>query len=73
MTKEELNDQANALLTERELLKERLNHIENLSADEKAELYTSFRRNFNVILQIEKALDKMEIDEALAFLKELLG
>lgn len=70
MSKEELKQLIDELMEYRFSLVEKLSHIDNLTIEEKKNLYNSFKENSQLLVQAEHELSKLEFQEWWSFIEQ---
>lgn len=70
MDREELLSIAKILVKERYVLEEKLINIEQLTLEDKNELYESFQNNFDLMRSVENELKNMEVQNWWEFIEQ---
>jgi superfamily II RNA helicase len=70
MDREELQKNIDELLKQRYELEEKLSQSKEITFEEKEVLYQSFKKNFEMLLQIERVTKEMEVQEWWIFIKQ---
>lgn len=70
MDREELLSIAKILVKERYVLEEKLINIEQLTLEDKNELYESFQNNFDLMRSVENELKNMEVQKWWEFIEQ---
>ena len=70
MDREELQQNIDELLKQRYEFEEKLSQSKEITFEEKEVLYQSFKKNFEMLLQIERVTKEMEVQEWWVFIKQ---
>jgi hypothetical protein len=70
MNREELQQNIDELLKQRYEFEEKLSQSKEITFEEKEVLYQSFKKNFEMLLQIERVTKEMEVQEWWVFIKQ---
>ena len=70
MNREELQQNIDELLKQRYEFEEKLSQSKEITFEEKEVLYQSFKKNFEMLLQIERVTKEMKVQEWWVFIKQ---